>query len=126
MPKVRVDISGPLFQEAKRRKLLDEGIREGMRDLVARGEAIARQKFDQAGVPSGPFIRSIKGEVRPLRVGVIRSLDDRPIRTWLERGTRRGVKLRKGAGGFQSAKRQINTLQKAGFFEAEIARRLDG
>lgn len=126
MPKVRVDISGPIFQEAKRRKLLDDGIKAGMRELVARGEAIARQKFDQAGVPGGQFIRSIKGEVRPARVGVIHSLDTRPIRTWLEKGTRRGVKLRKGGGGFQSARRQLNTIQKAGFFEDQIARRLDG
>lgn len=124
--KVTVKLSGPVFDEARRKKMLDAGVKAGMEKLIPRIEATVKSKFLSAGVPSGPFIRSIKGEVRPQRVGIVRAMDDRRIRTWLEARTRKGVKLGKGAYGFQTGKRQANSLKKQGFFEDEIARRLNG
>ena len=126
MAKVTVKLTGPIFDDARRKKLLDDGIRSGMKTLVARGEATAKMAFTAKGIPAGPFTRSIQGEVRPNRVGVIRATDPRQIRTWLEARTRRGVKLGKGAYGFQAAKRQINALNKQGYFEEHITRRLNG
>ena len=125
--KVTIKTQGPIFDEARREGLLEAGIAAGMKELVARVEATTKSKVLGSGIPSGPFVRSIKGEVKkPANVGVIRSDDTRPIRTWLERGTRRGVKLRKQSGGFAAGKNQARTLNKQGFFEDEIAKRLNG
>jgi hypothetical protein len=124
--KVTVKLNGPIFDELRRKSGFDRAVKAGMMELVLTGEDVAKQKFLKKGIPAGPFTGSIVGTVKPDRVGVIMAMDKRPIRTWLEARTRKGVKLGKGAYGFQQARREINKMKKAGFFEDRIARELNG
>lgn len=121
---VRITKTGPLFDEAKRRGLLNKGIANGTRKLLPRVEAAVQAK---APKQSGTFAASVTGRTYPNGMGVVRSRDSRKLKTWLETGRRRGVKTkRKGAYAFRAGKRVAQTENKQGYYAAEIARLLNG
>lgn len=120
---VKIKLEGPVFDEARRKGLLREGIREGTKALMPRIEATVKLKTPG----TGRYRRSIKSKVYDSGAGLIHSDDPRRLKTWLETGRRRGVKTaRKGAYAYQAGRRQANSLKKQGFYEDHIVRRLNG
>lgn len=136
MASIKVKTTGPIFDAARRRGLLEEGIREGTRKLLPRVQEVVQRKLDSSLKPpeeSGRFRRSIVTRLYKSGTGTVTSNDRRKIRTWLEarvRGdTRKGQtrqKLGRGAYMFRAGKTFVKKEQKAGYYEAEIARRLGG
>lgn len=126
MVRMKVNLEGPFFS-LNHQKAIDGEIHDGMGDLVEMAEGFVKEEIQPGnGYLTGEFYDSIEGEVRPRRVGVVRSLDSREIRTWLERGTRRGVRLRKGSYMFTHARTKLNRLQMERFFLDRIVKRLNG
>lgn len=122
-----VEIGGPLVDIPNITAAVHEVLREGIGELVDAGRDIAK---DFAPSSSGRFRAGIKSiKPRDKLLGVARQTDTygrgtaRPISTWLERGTRRGVKLRKGKGIFTTAYRRIDAIDKDTYFIGKLAER---
>lgn len=124
MASVKIKTTGPLFQSTAP-AVLDAGIRAGLEKLLPRVEATVRLKTPGAGTYRRTILGKVKGTGSGF--GVVASTDPRKLRTWLETGKRRGVKTaRKGAYAWRAGKTMAKNENKAGYFEEEIAKRLNG
>lgn len=128
MGSVKVKTNGPLFDQARRNGLLQQGIKAGTQKLLPRVEQAVLSKLDSSlKKPTGRYRRTIKSKVYDSGTGVVKSDDNRKLKTWLETGRRKGVKTRRvGAYAWRAGKRLAAAENKQGYYEAEIARRLGG
>lgn len=123
MSKVTVVIEGSLLKNysvkavgaiTKRefRKLSDEAAEVAKNKLTKSGSAsLWGTAIAGQGVRTGAFRDSIHGEVHKGMNASVRSVRDEPkISTWIERGTRRGVSLRKGQYQFRAAKTWVEKV----------------
>ena len=126
---VKIITKGVPFDEARRAGVLNAAIVAGTRKLLPRIEATVKLKLSTSLAPpeeSGRFKRSIVSRVYPNGTGVVKSTDTRKIKTWLERRTRGRQSLGKGAYAFRAGKALAKRENKQGYYEAEIARALNG
>lgn len=124
---VKVKTAGPLFDKARREGLLREGVKAGTKKLLPRVQDAVTGKLDSSlKAPTGRYRRTITSKIYDSGTGVVKSKDKRQIKTWLETRRRGGQRLGKGAWAWRAGKRLAATENKAGYFEAEIARRLRG
>lgn len=125
MANVTVRTRGLIFDEARRRGVLQQGIRAGTQKLIPRVVDAVQGKLDSSlKEPTGKFRSGIKGQVYASGFGVVKSTDPRRRKTWIERRTRGGVRLGKGSYAFRAGKKVAREANKQGFYQAEIARRL--
>jgi hypothetical protein len=133
-----VEVSGPLFEIADIEREVKDVLREGIDELGAAGRDIAKS-FAPVG-STGHFRTSINlfsssREEEPF--AVVRSTDygrpypgypksPPPLSTWLERGERKGVKIKKGRGIFTRAYRSINAIDKDTYFIGKLTERFGG
>ena len=122
MSNVTVKTSGVIFDKARREGVLKQGIAAGTKKLLPRVEATVKMRTPGTGT----YRRSIVSKTYDSGAGVVKSNDTRKLREWLETGRRRGVKTRrKGAYAWRAGKSFVRSEQKQGYYEAEIARRLN-
>lgn len=126
-----IEISGPLFEDDAVRRMHD-AVAEGMEELGDEGASILGAAISQRGfVNTGQFLRSIETIAKrqnpddtagyvAVSVGDAWPAPDRPTKTWFERGTRKGVRLRTGGYGF----RKTATALRAMDFELIFLRRI--
>lgn len=127
-----IELSGPLFEPDVIDRFHD-AVAEGIEDLAEQGEDILTQFVAQAGfIDTGSFISSIGVEVKrsrgagyaTVRPTAVWPNPGRPTRTWLERGTRKGAKLRTANRPFSKTKTRLRQVGVKGF-ESRIARALN-
>lgn len=113
-----IEVSGPIFDEATQRRMSD-AIAEGLEELGDTAAGILAGYVSAAGfVKTGAFLQSIDAKlVRSSGAGYVKvaptdvwPTKDRPTRTWLERGTRGGVKLRPAKGVFAKTRSRMNEM----------------
>lgn len=126
-----VTISGPLFDIPDIQAEVEKVVREGIGELTDAGRDIA-QSFAAPRSRTGRFERGIQAFMGKGMVGFVRQSDTfgkgtaRPISTWLERGTRGGVKLRPGKGIFGPAYNRVNAIDKDTYFIGKLTERFGG
>lgn len=124
-----VTVSGPLFELPSIQAAVEDVMSEGIGELTDAGRDIAKEFAPRR---SGRFQSGIRS-TRPTKlVGLVRQTDTygrgtaRPISTWLEKGTRGGVKLRSGKGIFTTAYRRIDAIDKDTYFLGKLVERFNG
>lgn len=136
-PAQYIEISGPLL-EGNAVRLFHDAVAEGMEELGDEGASILGAAILQRGfVRTGRFLRSIETVAKRanpdssagfVKVGVGGTWpeSDRPTKTWFERGTRRGVRLRTGGYGFRKAATALRAMDFDPIFAQRIAEALNG
>lgn len=125
MSRVTVKTSGIIFDEARRRGVLQQGIKAGTEKLLPQViDAVQGKLRSSLKEPTGRYEASVRGRVYDTGTGVVKSTDTRRINTWIERRTRGGTRLGKGAWAFRAGKKVAREANKAGFYHDEIVRRL--
>lgn len=131
-----IELDGPLFDDDMIRKFHD-AVAEGMEDLGDEGASILGSAISQRGfIQTGRFLRSIDtvakrsdkdGSAGYVAVVVNDAYPEpgRPPRTWFERGTRRGIRLRTGGYGFRKTASALKTLDFEQYFGGKIRAALD-
>lgn len=115
-----LEITGPLFDAAAQRRVND-AIAEGLEELGDTAAGILAGFVSQGGfVHTGAFLSSIDAQRKGSDdggVGYVKVAPtdvwpaaDRPTRTWFEKGTRKGVKYRKGIGGFSKTTTRVKGM----------------
>lgn len=117
-----LEVSGPVFDDATRRKMSD-AISEGLEELGDEAAGILAGYVSAAGfVKTGAFLSSIDSKLTRTgdSAGYVKIAPTdvwpqkgRPTRTWLEKGTRAGVKLRPAKGVFAKTRSRVNELKLA-------------
>lgn len=129
-----LQLDGPLFEEDVDGRLID-AINEGVEETGREAAGILAGFIATSGfVKTGGFLRGVDSEMRKregepgyAKVGVFSGAwpeDDRPTRTWFERGTRGGQKFRKGMGGFSKTATRVKDFSYENI-EAAIERALN-
>lgn len=136
-PSQYIELSGPLFEDDAVRRLYD-AVAEGMEELGDEGASILGAAVSQRGfVRTGAFLRSIESvakradkDASPGYVAVVVQdaypAPGRPPRTWFERGTRRGIRLRTGGWGFRKTATALRAFDFEQYFGSKIREALDG
>lgn len=136
-PSQYIELSGPLFEDDVIRKFND-AVAEGMEDLGDEGASILGAAISQRGfVGTGSFLRSVdtlaKRTDKDASAGYVAVVvtdaypePGRPTRTWFERGTRKGIRLRTGGYGFRKTADRLKAFDFEQFFGARIREALDG
>ena len=136
-PHQYIELSGPLFEDDAIRKLND-AVAEGMEELGDEGASILGAAISQRGfVKTGAFLRSIDTIAKRsdkdrsagyVAVAVTDSYPSpgRPTKTWFERGTRRGVRLRTGGYGFRKTADRLKSFDFEQLFGSRIREALNG
>lgn len=121
---IRVIKRGPIFDDARRKGLLEQGMRAGTEKLLPRvRRAVTDKLHSTSGIDTGRYLHSIGDKVYASGAGVVRSDDPRKLKTWIETGKRRGVKTaRKGSYAWRAGKALARSENKAGYYEAEVAK----
>jgi hypothetical protein len=123
---VKVKTTGVIFDKARREGVLKAGIAAGTKKLLPKVERVVIQKLNFKNA-TGRYERSISSKVYDSGLGVVRSTDKIKRKTFLETGVRSGVKTkRKGSYAWRAGKSFVRSEQKQGYYENEIARRLNG
>jgi hypothetical protein len=129
-PMITVEFLGPLADLPDLRATIDAALSEGIGELTDAGRDIAKEF---APSKTGRFRHGIAGlHAQGKLVGIVRQTDTygrgtaHPTSTWLEKGTRGGVKLRRGKGIFTTAYRRINAIDKDTYFLGKMSERLGG
>ena len=114
-----LELSGPVFEGDTQRKLSD-AISEGLEELGDQAAGILAGYVSAAGfVKTGAFLKSIDSKLTRTgdSAGYVKvaptdvwPAPNRPTRTWLEKGTRAGVKLRPAKGVFAKTRSRVNEL----------------
>jgi len=114
-----LELSGPVFEGDAQRKLSD-AISEGLEELGDQAAGILAGYVSAAGfVKTGAFLKSIDSKLTRTgdSAGYVKvaptdvwPAPNRPTRTWLEKGTRAGVKLRPAKGVFAKTRSRVNEL----------------
>lgn len=117
-----LELSGPVFEGDTQRKLSD-AISEGLEELGDQAAGILAGYVSAAGfVKTGAFLKSIDSKLTRTgdAAGYVKIAPtdvwpepNRPTRTWLEKGTRAGVKLRPAKGVFAKTRSRVNELSLA-------------
>ena len=117
-----LELSGPVFEGDTQRKLSD-AISEGLEELGDQAAGILAGYVSAAGfVKTGAFLKSIDSKLTRTgdAAGYVKVAPTdvwpekgRPTRTWLEKGTRAGVKLRPAKGVFAKTRSRVNELSLA-------------
>jgi hypothetical protein len=107
-PKFEIHITGPVLTGNP--KLVYAVTKREMVKLAEEGEDKAKQYLTTGnGVMSGTFRNSIAGVPHKGLYVAITSKNELPIQTWIERGTRRGRRLRKGNYMFRKTKEFLDS-----------------
>lgn len=119
-----VKFSGPLFEAGRRDAAFRRASRKGMSRAGAQIEATVKLNTPS---DSGAYKRTIGAEVYRNDLGVVvKSTSSKKIRTWLERGTRRGQKLAKANYMWRKGKTKAKQIDYQKYVGDEIARELNG
>ena len=115
-----VTVSGPIF-ESDVIAIVQRQTRMWIEHRVELAKEFATEEMQPGhGYLTGHFHDTIVGKSGDTS-GVVKSDSSVQIRTWLERGTRRGVKLRKGYLFFAHAGQKVNRLPTSDLGEAIAA-----
>lgn len=132
-----IELDGPLFDDDVTRRFHD-AVAKGMEEMANDGASILGAAISQRGfVKTGRFLRSIdtlskrsdKDNSAGYTAVVVTDAypeKGRPTRTWFERGTRRGVRLRTGGYGFRKAATALRQVDWEQYFGGRIASALNG
>lgn len=129
---IEMTLDGPLFDGKASRRFYD-AVAEGIEELSELGADILTQFVAKANfIDTGDFIDSIGNDMHRERgagYGTIRPDNvwpkpGRPTRTWFERGTRGGVKMRKANTGFSRTRTRLRQ-ESVGFIADKIERALN-
>lgn len=116
-----VKFRGPLFDSPG--PALRKACGPGLSKLGAQIEATVLLNTPSQ---TGSYKRSIQSKVWQGNTGVsVKSTDRIKRKTWLERGTRRGVKYSTANRMWAKGKSKAVSIRKQGLFEADIARELN-
>lgn len=114
MPRVVIEVTrrGGLWGSGP--KDLRKGIRKGTEEITRKGKLRAGLELRPGhGLLTGAFKSNLQTEQMGLS-GLLKSGDERPIKTWIETGRRRGKKTRfRGTGVFRKTKRHMETIKRA-------------
>lgn len=136
-PTQYIEISGPLFESDAIRRMHD-AVAEGMEELGDEGASILGTAILQRGfVNTGRFLSEIETIAKrqnpnesagyvAVSVGGTWPEKDRPTKTWYERGTRRGVRLRTGGYGFRKTATALRAMDFDPIFTRRISEALNG
>lgn len=118
--------AGPIFQ-ANIDSVVKEESGYGIDDMLAAGVDFVQEEIQPGnGYRSGAFHSSIHKQMFGTNLaGSVQADITKPIRTWLERGTRKGRRLRKGSYFFAHGKAKLKALDPDKFFTYRIRRRLN-
>jgi len=118
-PSKYLELDGPIFDPAVQREMND-AIAEGLDELGDQAAGILAGYVSAAGfVKTGAFLQSIDSKLTRTgdSAGYVKiaptdvwPAPNRPTRTWLERGTRAGVKLRPAKGSFAKTRSRLNEM----------------
>ena len=121
-PSEYIELSGPLF-DADMTERVNDAIASGIKELGEDAQEIMVGFISQAGfVRTGAFIssteshfkrrgRSEVGFARVSPMDVWSGAGGKPTKTWLARGTREGVKLRKGNNVWAKTATRVNAMK---------------
>lgn len=136
-PNQYIELSGPLFDDDVIRKFND-AVADGMEELGDEGADILGASILQRGfVRTGAFLRSVetiaKRTDKDASAGIVTvSVTDaypnpgRPPKTWFEKGTRNGVRLRTGGYGFRKTADRLKGFDFEQYFGGRIREALNG
>lgn len=131
-----IELSGPLFEDGVGRRFLD-AVADGMEELADEGASILGAAISQRGfVKTGRFLRGIdtvaKRSDADDSAGFVAIVvadgawpNGGPTKTWFERGTRRGVRLRTGGYGFRKTATALRGHDFERYFGGRIREALD-
>ena len=135
-PKVyyELDKTGPLFLPGAKKRV-KQALAEGVEDVGDRGANLYHGFVIQGGfTDSGRFADSIYSDFRRRNADVVgyakvEARDaypkaDRPTASWMERGTRRGVRLRKGIRAGDKSARALRKLDFSQIFGGRLLKRI--
>ena len=134
-PSQFIELDGPLF-DADMSLRVKDALAEGVKELGEDAAEIMVGFISQAGfIATGAFISSTESVFKRrgrAEVGFAKvtpsdswkGVSGRPPKTWLARGTRGGVKLRKGSDVFRQTTTRVNAM-KYDFIAAKIAKALN-
>jgi hypothetical protein len=116
-----VKFSGPLFTDPE--EAIRKGVRPGLEKLGAQIEATVKL---YTPARTGRQRRSVTTDIWRQNSGLtVKATDTRPIRTWLERGTRKGVKLSTANRMWAKGKAKAKEINKQNLMAADIAKELN-
>jgi hypothetical protein len=116
-----VKFRGPLFTDPG--AAIRKGAHPGLTRLGAQIEATVRL---HTPTRTGSYMRSYETVVWQGNRGVsVKSNDRRTRKTWLERGTRRGVKLARANRMWSKGKSKAREINKQALLAADIAKALN-
>lgn len=134
-PSQYIELDGPLF-EADMGLRVKDALAEGVEELGEDAAEIMVSLIARAGfVRTGAFISSTEsifkrrgrdevGFARVTPSDSWKGVSGRPTKTWLARGERRGVKLRKGSDVWRQTTTRVNAM-KYDFIADKIAKVLN-
>ena len=129
-----LDKTGPLFLPGAKKRV-KEALAEGVEDVGDRGANLYHGFVIAGGfVETGAFAESIYSDFRRSGDDVVgyakvQPLDaypksNRPTVTWMERGTRKGVKMRKGIRAADKSARALRKLDFSQIFGGRLLKRI--
>lgn len=129
-----LDQVGPFFMPGRKQRVKG-ALAEGVQDVGKRGEELYRGFVIGGGfTDTGAFADSITSDFRRRSKDVVGyakvEVQDsypkpgRPTATWMERGTRRGVRLRKGIRAGNKSARQLRKLDFSQIFGGRLLKRM--
>lgn len=131
-----IELSGPIFEDDVARRFHD-AVAEGMEELGDEGASILGAAISQRGfVKTGRFLRGVdtiaKRADKDNSAGFVAIViadgawpNGGPTKTWFERGTRRGVRLRTGGYGFRKTATALRGHDFEQYFGGRIREALD-
>lgn len=122
---VKIETTGILFDRARAEGVLNKAIQKGTKELLPDVQDVIQAKLHRSlKEPTGDFQGSIKGKVYKSGTGVVKSHDNRRLKTWIERRTRGGKRLGTGAYAFRAGKTFVKKANKNGYYAPFIAAEL--
>lgn len=124
---VKITTTGWLADQARAKGVLQQATKEGTKKLLPQVKQAVIDKLDRSLVPpeeSGRFKGSITTRIYDSGTGVVKSNDTRRIKTWIERRTRGGKRLGKGAYPFRAGKTFAKKAIKQDFYAPFLVRAL--
>lgn len=135
-PNQYIELDGPLF-DARMVRHFHDAVAEGMEEMADDGASILGAAISQRGfVRTGAFLRSIDtigkrtnkdSSAGYMQIAVTDAWPEpgRPPKTWFERGTRKGVRLRTGGYGFRKTATALKRLDFEQYFGGRIREAID-
>lgn len=125
MANLDIEVSGNLFNPFAAKRAMEAANRE-IKQMTEEAAAVARDALSAgAGVRSGDYRASITGELKKDLLGIAYSKETKPIKTWIDRGTRRGQKLWAGTRNWVKSKAAVRRMDPAGRIQEAIMKVLE-